>query len=269
MMPRSYAAKGRASRQSNMDDTLTVAGNIITIMRSGKTETHTASEPWFITDGYSPVAMQEQMMRWWLTHGKPAEFTVYPSKTTVHIEPARTLNVDGHTAHGYTVGGLIWGQESLWLDDAQNLIALVSTDAEFDHFEAVREPYEASFGTFIAAAVQADLAALAKLTATARMAPARRLAIVGATLEDSTGAPPMSDSVILIENGVITAVGARSRVTIPRTRPFSMRRASTPSWPLGHACPLRAGGVGSDLSRRGRHQRSRCGQRVRLHSHRA
>ena len=215
MSPRSYVAKGRASRQSEMDDVLTVNGNGLSVSRRGKTETLTASKPWFITDGYSPVAMQEQMMRWWLTHGKPSEFTVYPSNSKVHIEPAGTLNINGRVGHGYTAGGLIWGEESLWMDDEQNLLALVSTDAEFDHFEAVREPYEASLGAFIAAAVQADLAALAKLSATARMAPAPTLAVVGATLEDSTGAPPLKDSVILIEKGVITAAGPRSQIHVP------------------------------------------------------
>jgi len=216
MAPISYIAKGQASRSSAMDDKVTVDGSTISITRSGKAETVTASQPWFITDGYSPVAMQEQMMRWWLSHGKPAEFTVYPAKAKVRIEPAGTLNIDGLTAHGYTVGGLIWGQESLWIDDAQNLVALVSTDAEFDHFEAVRQAYESSLGTFIAAAVQADLGMLAKLSASARMAPARVLAITGATLEDSTGAPPVKDSVILVENGVIRAAGPRGQVKIPK-----------------------------------------------------
>jgi hypothetical protein len=134
----------------------------------------------------------------------------------VHIKPASALSIGGLVANGYTVGGLIWGEESLWVDDAQNLVALVSTDAEFDHFEAVREPYESSLGMFIASAVQANLTALAALTTTARMAPARRLAITGATLEDSTGAPPLTDSVILIEDGVIRTVGSRDQVRIPR-----------------------------------------------------
>jgi Amidohydrolase family len=216
MAPRSYTAKGQTSRQSHMDDTVTVDGNDVSITRSGKKDKQTARAPWFITDGYSPVAMQEQMMRWWLLHGQPPEFTVYPSKTTVHILPAGTLNAGGLPAHGYTISGLIWGQESLWIDDSQNLIALVSTDAEFDHFEALRQPYEPHLGVFIAAAVQADLAALAKLTATARMAPARKLAITGATLEDSTGVPPVKDSVILIENGVIKAAGPRGLVRVPK-----------------------------------------------------
>jgi hypothetical protein len=216
MVPRSYSAKGKASRLSDMDDTLTVDGNDVSMTRNGKKQTQTATGPWFITDGYSPVAMQEQMMRWWLAHGRPAAFNAYPSKAEVRIEPAETLNIGGLAAHGYTVGGLIWGQESLWIDDAQNLIALVSTDAEFDHFEAVRQPYEANLSMFIRAAVKADLAALTKLTATARVARARRLAITGATLEDSTGAAPMKDSIILIENGVITAVGPRNQVRLPK-----------------------------------------------------
>jgi hypothetical protein len=216
MRPLRYRAKGKAAREAEMDDRLRIDGNSVTITRNGKTQAQTASGPWFVTDGYSPVAMQEQMMRWWTTHGKPQEFTVYPSGTQVHIEPAGDMAIDGVPVHGFAVAGLIWGQESLWMDDGQNLIALVSTDAEFDHFEAVREPYVSHLGSFIAAAVRSDLGALAKLTAKARMAPSAKLAIVGATLENSTGAPPIKDSVIVIENGVITEIGPRDKVRIPK-----------------------------------------------------
>jgi imidazolonepropionase-like amidohydrolase len=217
--PVSYTAKGRASRLAAMNDSVVLNGAALSITRDGKTQAVSPTGAWFITDGYSPVAMQEQMMRWWLGHSKPAQFTVYPSGATVHIEPAGTLAVHSDSAafnaRGYTVAGLIWGQESLWLDDDQNLIALVSTDAEFDHFEAVRVSYESSLGAFIAAGVNSNLAALAQLSAASRMPAARRLAIIGATLEDSTGAPPIPDSVILIEDGVIKAAGPRAAVHIP------------------------------------------------------
>jgi len=214
--PTAYTAKGKSSRLAEMDDSITVTGNSLSIVRNGKPQTQTPSGPWFVTDGYSPVAMQEQMMRWWIGHSRPAQFTVYPSGATVHIEPAGTVTAGSTAAHGYTVAGLIWGQESLWIDDSENLVALVSTDAEFDHFEAVREPYEPSLGAFISAAVESNLAALARLSSSARIAPARKLAITGATLEDSTGAPAIPDSVILIEDGIIKAVGPRSKVRIPK-----------------------------------------------------
>ena len=220
--PLSYSAKGRASRESEMDDALAVSGGGLAITRRGKTESVVPSGAWFIADGYSPVAMQEEMMRWWLKHGSPKEFTAYPSGATVRIEATGTVTVGGAAtqehiaAHGYTVSGLIWGQESLWIDDAQNLVALVSTDAEFDHFEAVREAYEGDLGTFISAAVRSNLAALDKLSASARRTPAKVLAITGATLEDSTGAAAVADSVIVIKDGVIAAVGPRSAVKIPK-----------------------------------------------------
>jgi hypothetical protein len=215
LAPVSYSAKGKSSRESAMDDSLTVNNNSLTITTSGKSQTIHPTSTWFITDGYSPVAMQEQMMRWWLSNNKPAEFIVYPAAAKVRIEPSTTLTINGTAVHGYTVAGLIWGQESLWLDDARNLVALVSTDAEFDHFEAVREPYESSLDQFISAAVQSNLAALARLTASARVAPAHRLAIVGATLINSTGQPPIPDSVILIEDGIIRTAGPRTKIRIP------------------------------------------------------
>ncbi len=216
LVPISYEAKGKSSRASDMDDALTVKSDHLVMTISGATRTLSPSGAWFITDGYSPVAMQEQMMRWWFTHHRPQKFVVYPTGAKVRIASSGTLDVNGHAMHGYTVAGLIWGEESLWTDDAQNLTALVSTDAEFDHFEAVRERYEPSLGTFIAAAVKADLAALARLTANAGIARSDRLAIVGARLENSTGAPPVPDSVILIEHGVITAAGPRTRVQLPK-----------------------------------------------------
>ena len=219
MRPISYTTKGQVSRQSEIDESLSAHDQTLTLVRTkagvSKTSTLAPTGPWFITDGYSPVAMQEQMMRWWVSHNKPADFTVYPAATHVHIAPAETLTVEGHRADGYTVSGLIWGQEALWIDDATDLIALVSTDAEFDHFEAVREPYATHLSTFISAAVKANLKELSRLSEVARMPAARKLAIVGATLEDSTGAT-VKDSVILIEDGVITAAGPRSTVKIPK-----------------------------------------------------
>ena len=216
MLPAAYTAKGRSSRLSEMDDALTVKGGTLTVTQSGKVQTLTPGGPWFITDGYSPVAMQEQMMRWWLMHGRPAEFMVYPSQTRVHIVPAGTLIVGGRAAQGYTVGGLIWGEESLWMDGAGNLVALVSTDAEFDHFEAVRQEDEGQLGEFISAAVKSNLAALGRLSAAAKMAPAHVLVIDGAVLEDSDGAAAIRDSVIVIEDGVIRAAGPRGKVKVPR-----------------------------------------------------
>jgi imidazolonepropionase-like amidohydrolase len=61
-------------------------------------------------------------------------------------------------------------------------------------------------------------AALLALVATTRLASQapRRLVLTGATLIDGTGAPPVPNSVVLIENGRIVRAGAKSDVAIPR-----------------------------------------------------
>jgi hypothetical protein len=102
------------------------------------------------------------------------------------------------------------------MDEDRNLTALVSIDAEFDHFEALRDNYASDIGTFISAAVKNNLAALATLSASAKTKPAKVLAITGATLEDSTGAPSVKDSVIVVRDGVIVAAGSRSAVKVPK-----------------------------------------------------
>ena len=80
-------------------------------------------------------------MRFWKTHGRPASLAILPA-CTVTIRPAAAISVRGRSGgteelSGFTIGGLIWGQESLWLTSTGQLAGLVSTDAEFDHFEAV------------------------------------------------------------------------------------------------------------------------------------
>jgi imidazolonepropionase-like amidohydrolase len=229
MTPESYIAKGKTSRVSDMDDEVVVSRGRVSIVRNAVKEDVTPVGRWFLMDGYSPVAMQEQMMRWWLANGRPVEFTIYPARAAVRIAAAGPLEIGGMKMQGFTVAGLIWGEESLWMDRAGNLTALVSTDAEFDHFEAVREPYAANLGAFIAAAARAELAALNRLTAAAKSKRLPRLAISGATLVDSSGAPAVQDSVILIEDGVITAVGKRGQVAVPND---AARLDATGKWAI-------------------------------------
>jgi hypothetical protein len=42
---------------------------------------------------------------------------------------------------------LVWGRETLWFDASRNLIAEISVDAEFDHFEAIREAEESALAS--------------------------------------------------------------------------------------------------------------------------
>ena len=64
----------------------------------------------------------------------------------------------------YTIEGLIWGRETLWFDANRNLVAAVTTDAEFDHFEAIRDGYESALGDFVGRAGADGMSALAEIS---------------------------------------------------------------------------------------------------------
>ncbi len=101
------------------------------------------------------------------------------------------------------------------MDGANNLAALVSTDAEFDHFEAVREEYEPVLSAFVASAAHDEMAALTEMSSSL---PGRRtgsFAFVGATVIDVTGKPPIPNATVVTSGGKITAVGPSNEVKIP------------------------------------------------------
>ena len=209
--PVSLKTEGQSSRNSPMNDAFSLDSKRqrVALLRDGKTTNYPNTADTFLVDGYSPVAMQQMLMRFWIARGKPAQIAA-PPDASIHIEPGSDLTVTGNghatTLHSYVISGLVWGAETVWLDDDQNLAAVVTTDSEFDHFEAVRDTYQASLAQFIQQAVSNDLAALARLTATAKHATGKHLAITNVTLIDGTGAAPRHVAAVYVEDGRITNI---------------------------------------------------------------
>src|SRR5262245_13284815 len=59
------------------------------------------------------------------------------------------------------------------------------------------------------------LAAILALGLAAVRAQPSSLAIVGATVIDGNGGPPIRDGVVVVDNGLITAVGPRTTTRVP------------------------------------------------------
>lgn len=218
--PLTLKLDGQSSRLSGLDDTMEIHPRTerMTLTRDGRTEEIAAPAGTFLIDGYSPVAMQQMLLRYWLAHGRPASIPTPPAGS-VSIVPAGTLTITvaGKETKltGYVVSGLIWGGESLWMDERGNLAALVSNDAEFDHFEAVREEYEPALAIFIQTAAKDNLAALAKLAASARQPVAKQLVIASVTLIDGTGRAPLKNATVFVEDGRITGISTAAKPAIP------------------------------------------------------
>ena len=210
LTPRDFHIKGKISRFSSIDDS--VHG------RSAGQLTIPAGENFFDIQGYAPVSVQMMLVRYWRAHGSPKTLKTLP-RGEVQIQElgVETFTIGGRQVqlHKLFVRGLIWGMESVWMDSQDHLIALVSIDAEMDHFEAVADGYEDGLAEFVTAAARDGMANLAKVAAGFSSQMPSVTAIVGGRLIDGTGAPAVENAVVVLKNGKIAAAGPAASTPVP------------------------------------------------------
>jgi imidazolonepropionase-like amidohydrolase len=218
--PQSFEIKGKTARSASIDEALSIDGGTVHFRtRDKQSELNVPKGAFFSIAGYAPLTMQMLLVRYWATHGSPAQLATLP-EGNVKVEPRGqdTVRIRGkdEKLDRYTIEGLIWGRETLWFDLDRNLVAAITNDAEYDQFEAIRQGYESGLGEFVRRAANDRMSALAEISKGISGSRAATLAIVGGTLIDGTGAAPVPDAAVLIHNGRIVAVGPRAKVKIPR-----------------------------------------------------
>jgi imidazolonepropionase-like amidohydrolase len=162
--------------------------------------------------------VQMMLVRYWRSHGSPKTLKTLPrGEVQIQDQGTEALSIGSRKIelHKLSVRGLIWGMESLWVDSQDHLVALVSVDAEMDHFEAVAEGYEDGLATFVADAARDGMANLAKVAAGFTAQPASVIAIVGGRLIDGTGKPAIENSVVILKDGKIAAAGSAASIALP------------------------------------------------------
>ena len=219
--PNFYTLSGRTSRSSTIDCEVNVV-SARAIIREGS-ETTEAPVPgrYFTIAGYAPTSMQMILMRYLIRNKIRSAIRTFPrGHVSAEYRGLDLVEVAGRRVElkRFVVNGLIWGRQWVWIDRNDNLVALVGIDAEFDHFEALLEGYDDSLNFFVRKAAQDGMEVLSKIGGTARVLhTGSSLAITNANLIDGTGKPPQPDTVVVIENGRIKAVGPRSEVQIPNS----------------------------------------------------
>jgi imidazolonepropionase-like amidohydrolase len=211
LTPHDFEIKGKISRFSSIEDT--VHG------RSAGQVTIPPGENFFDIQGYAPVSVQMMLVRYWHSHGSPKTLKTLPrGEVQIQDQGAETFSIGKRKIqlHKLSVRGLIWGTESLWLDSQDHLIALVSVDAEMDHFEAVADGYEEGLAVFVTGAARDGMANLAKVAAEFTTQPASVTAIVGGRLIDGTGKPAIDNSVVILRDGKIAAAGPAASTPVPQ-----------------------------------------------------
>jgi imidazolonepropionase-like amidohydrolase len=219
LTPEAFEIKGKPARTTEIDQAVEIQAAKVRLRNRTEWKDVSAPAQFFTIAGYAPATMQMLMVRYWASHGKPAELATIPQgkvKIEARGDDTVTINGKNETLSRYLVEGLIWGRETLWFDSSLNLVAAVTLDAEFDHFEAIRAGYEDALGTFVGRAGADGMAALADYSKKISRSNDQVLALVGGNLIDGTGAATVPDSAVVIQKGRIIAAGPRAKIRIPR-----------------------------------------------------
>src|SRR5262249_50215128 len=109
-----------------------------------------------------------------------------------------------------------WGRQTLWLDADNRLVAAVNLGSDIEtNLYAIRDSYDSAVSFFLKRAVADAIDRLTRVADELSPPSAKPLALVGATLIDVTGKPPIANAAVLIQGDRIIAAGPRSNVKLP------------------------------------------------------
>jgi imidazolonepropionase-like amidohydrolase len=214
----SYEIWGDTSRLSYIDERVRLRSDgAYDITRDGKRERVVAAPGSVVASGYAPMLVQELVLQTWRARGKPSAMPVLEGGvlaissrgTETYDGPAGKLALE-HVA----IGGLVWGIEDAWIDDKGGLAAVITRDAEFDHFEAAQGKYLSILPQLAKAAGTDGVARLADAAKSVETETHGQIALVGATLIDGVH-PSIANAVVIIDGDKIVAAGPHDKVAIP------------------------------------------------------
>jgi imidazolonepropionase-like amidohydrolase len=216
---RRYAAWGKTSRFTTIDDAIVVHGDTVDVTREDGHTTTRAVPPGVVgvASGYAPMLAQDLLLREWGQRGRPHTMSLLPEgEATIESRGKETYEngKEKVTLEHVAIGGLVWGREDAWIAGDGTLVAVVTRDAEFDHSEAVREGFDAILPQ-LAKSTGADGVAWLAEQARGLRRGTGPLALVGGTVIDGRGGPPLKDAVVIVDGDRIVAVGSRASVTVP------------------------------------------------------
>ena len=168
----------------------------------------------FALEGMAPVAAQQLLIRYWLAHGRPAAIDLLPSGDVARVAERAPWTIADLRLRHFTVEGLTWGRETIWLDSADlHLVAAVTTAGALG-FEATEERFS-HVEPFVTAALRDRLQEQTQAAATVKPRAQVAFALTNARLIDATGAVPVEHATVIVRDGRIAAAGDAASVPVP------------------------------------------------------
>jgi hypothetical protein len=111
--PRAFRLQGRTYRFVNVD---------------ADVQDDSSGTPWFPARGWAPLGGRALLINYWERRGRPSAITTRPDGATVRIllRGDDAVESGGRTIklRRYSVDGVVWGRETVWLDESGALAAI-------------------------------------------------------------------------------------------------------------------------------------------------
>jgi len=217
LTPVSLRSVGKTARSHEIDLDVQVIGRFARVSEGRDTRTDFVPGRYFTISGYAPTAVQMMLLHYWRRHGRPSSLRVLPNGSVDIEQRGRdTVAFSGQriVLERYSIGGVIWGRETLWTDARGKLIAAVTIDGEGEPFEIIRDGFQDLLPYFVARGVEDGMARIAEM-GRRTYAPTGRIALVGARIIEGSGLSPIEDGTIVFRGDTIEAVGISGLVDIP------------------------------------------------------
>ena len=195
-------------------------GTRASVTRGGKAIDISIPAVAYAVSSYSPTAQHLPLIRYWESHGMPKTIAIVPGDPNpVTIRKLGVDSVGTGTSRvllrRYTIDGVIWGINYLWLDTDGRLAMFATGGGGGLSFKTVRAALLPLRAELMDVATRAQMQELTNIASKTKPIAEGVVALVGATLVDATGAPAIPNATVIVQNGRITAAGASATTLVP------------------------------------------------------
>ncbi len=218
--PTDFTARGRTYRFVEVDVHAAAQGSRVEVQDLGQNTVVDVAGPYFLARGWAPLSARAALIASWEASGRPHGMRLIPggSQDSILVEfrGVDTVWVGGRPVvlQRYSVDGVVWGKEAVWLDQAGRFAAAL-TRIHILPLEGVRKDLLEALPQLQAVAIRDRMGDLADMSAAARPMVAGDFALVGVRVVDGSGAAQVDDATVVVRGDRIVDVGPRDRVTVP------------------------------------------------------
>ncbi|MCG1036073.1 amidohydrolase family protein [Polaribacter sargassicola] len=163
-----------------------------------------------------PAGIEMMLYHYYFKKGGTGSIPILPrGEITMNFIQKDTVTIKGEkvSLKRYVVEGINWGGRTIWVDETNNLVALVKANTQIREY--IKEGYEEAKPFFIQGNVEEEMAALSKFTEDLKGTQAKVKAFVGGNIVDGLSNTAKEDMTLIVVDGTISKIGKRSEVEIP------------------------------------------------------